>query len=135
MYPGIKQEEIKVEDVPEHDDEDNPPSLAEQDSVTPMSILGRGKRVRLPRQMLIPTMRGKHHDEGVYEGVGFPQIKSIRVECKMDRIKSHFAGAGYSTKRGVINLQFDEDAPPPPEMTEAHTDAHILGFIRVQQYG
>ena len=62
VYPGIKQEVIKVEDVPENDDEDNPPSMAEQDSVPPMASLGRGKRVRVPRQMLIPTMRGKHHD-------------------------------------------------------------------------
>ena len=59
-------------------------------------------------------MKGKHQDEGVYMGVGFPQIKSIRVECKMDCIKNHFSGSGYSTKQGVINLQFDDNAPPPP---------------------
>ena len=34
VYPEIKQEAIKVEDLPEND-EDNPPSLAEQDSVPP----------------------------------------------------------------------------------------------------
>ena len=115
MYPGIKQEAIKVEDVPEDDDEDNPPSMAEWDSVPPMVSLGRGRRLRVPMQMLIPTMNGKHHDEGVYEGVGFPQVKSIRVKCKMDRIKNQFEGAGYITKRGVINLQFDDDVPPPPK--------------------
>ena len=53
----------------------------------------------------------------------------------MDRIKNQFATAGYSTKLGVINLQFDDDAPPPPKTTEAHTDAHILGVIFVQKYG
>ena len=53
----------------------------------------------------------------------------------MDRIKNQFAGAGYSTKREVINLQLDDDAPPPPKTTEAHTDAHILGVIFVQKYG
>ena len=53
----------------------------------------------------------------------------------MDRIKNQFAASGYSTKQGVINLQFDDDAPPLPKMTEAHTDAHILGVILVQQYG
>ena len=71
----------------------------------------------------------------MYEGVGFPKIKSIRIECETDRIKNQFADAGYSTKRGVINLQFDDDAPPPPEMTGAQTDAHILGVILVQKYG
>ena len=53
----------------------------------------------------------------------------------MDRTKNQFAGAGYSTKRGVINLQFDDDAPPPPKMTEAQTDVHVLGVILVQKYG
>ena len=45
MYPGINQESIKVEDVPEDDDEDNPPSLAERDIVPPMASLVRGNRV------------------------------------------------------------------------------------------
>ena len=53
----------------------------------------------------------------------------------MDRIKNQFAGAGYSMKRGVINLQLDDNAPPPPEMTEAQTDAHIIGVILVHKYG
>ena len=53
----------------------------------------------------------------------------------MDRIKNHFSGAGYSTKRGVINLQFDDNAPPPPEMTEAQIYAHILEVILVQKCG
>ena len=53
----------------------------------------------------------------------------------MYRIKNQVSGAGYSTKRMVINLHFDDDAPPPPEMTEAHTDAHILGVLLVQKYG
>ena len=58
--------------MPEDDAEDDPPSLAERDNIPPMAGLGRGKRVRVPRQILIPTMKGKHRDEGVYEGVGFP---------------------------------------------------------------
>ena len=101
----------------------------------PMSSIGRGKKLGVPRQILIPTIKGKHHDEGVYEGVGFPQIKSIRVKCKMDHIKNQFAGALYSTKQGVIKLQFDDNAPPPPKMKESHTDGHILGIIIFQKYG
>ena len=53
----------------------------------------------------------------------------------MDRINNQFAGNGYSTKRGVINLQFDDNTPPPPKMTKAYTDAHIIGVILVPQYG
>ena len=86
MYNRINQEAIKLEDMPEDDDEDNPPSLSEQDSVPPLERLGRGKRVRVPTQMLIHTMERKQYDEVVYKGVGFPQNKSIRVECKMVRI-------------------------------------------------
>ena len=129
MYPGIKQEAIKVEDVPENDDEDNPPSLDERDSVPPMASLVIGKRVRVPSYMLIPTMKGKHHDKVVCKGVGFPYIKSIRVKCEMDRIKNQFAGAGCSTKRGVINLQFDDDAPPPPQNDgDPHRCVHSRGY-------
>ena len=135
VYPGIKQEAIQVEDVPEDNDEDNPPSLAKRESVPPMAIQGKDKRVRVPRQMLIPTRKGKHHDEGVYEGVDFNLVKSIRFKCKMDCIKNQFSGSGYSTKQGVINLQFDDITPPPSEMTEAQIDAHILGVILVQIYG
>ena len=121
--------------MPEHDDEDNPSSLADQDRVPPMESLGICNRVQVPRQMIIPTMKRKHHEKEVYEGVGFPQIKSITVKCEMDRIKNHFAGAGYSNKRGVINLQFDNNAPASPNIMEDHTDAQILGFILVQKYG
>ena len=53
----------------------------------------------------------------------------------MDRITKQFAGSRYSTKRGVLNIHFNDDTPPPPKMMEAHTDAHILGIILVQQYG
>ena len=66
VYPGIKQESIKFEDMPENDYEDNPPSMAERDSVPPMVSLGRFKIGIVPRQMLIHTMKGKHHDEGLY---------------------------------------------------------------------
>ena len=32
-------------------------------------------------------------------------------------------------------LIFDENAPPPPKMMEAHTDLHILGVVFVHKYG
>ena len=63
MYNGIKQEAIQVEDVPEDDEEDNPPIMAERDSVPPLARIGRGKRVRVPSYMLIPTIKGKHYDK------------------------------------------------------------------------
>ena len=35
VYPRVKKEAIRIEDVPGYDDEDNPPSLAERDSLPP----------------------------------------------------------------------------------------------------
>jgi len=68
-----------------------------------------------------------------YELVEFPQVKGGKVDCKADRIRNQFAGAGYNTKRGVINLQF-EYAPPPNTATEEEQDTHIIGVMLVQQY-
>ena len=51
--------------------------------------------------MLILVMKRKHHDEGLYEGLGSPQIKSIRVKCEMDRIKNHFAGPDKVLNKGL----------------------------------
>ena len=44
LYPGINQEAIKIEGIPENDDEDNPPSLAERDNIPPMASLDKDKR-------------------------------------------------------------------------------------------
>ena len=49
----------------------------------------------------------------------------------MGRIKNQSASARYSTKRGVINLQFDDT---PPKTMEAQKDVHIIGVILVQKY-
>ena len=35
--------------------------------------LRQSSRVRTPGRRFIPKMTGQHHDEGVYEGVGFPE--------------------------------------------------------------
>merc|ERR1712086_476948 len=67
-------------------------------------------------------------------GVGFPQVKKIVVEREADEILNQYAGAGHGTKRGFINLVFDEDAPPPSELSPEEIDSHILGVILANQY-
>ena len=42
-------------------------------------------------------------------------------------------GAGYSTKRGVINLELGPEGPPP-SFTEAQLDEHIVGAVFSQQH-
>ena len=96
--------------------------------------LGRGKRNIKPRTLFSPKMKGKTHGSKTSTGVGFPQIKKIVVEREADKILNQYAGAGYGTKRGFINLVFDEDAPPPSELSPKEIDLHILGVILANQY-
>ena len=42
-------------------------------------------------------------------------------------------GAGYSTKRGVINLELGPEGPTP-SFTEAQLDEHIVGVVFSQQH-
>ena len=42
-------------------------------------------------------------------------------------------GAGYSTKRGVINLELGPEGPPP-SFIEAQLDEHIVGVVFSQQH-
>jgi hypothetical protein len=140
--------EDNPEDDPEHDtDGDRMPVLRkrrDKDShlqdrgsakARTRTKQGRPGMVKKPREKFIPVMKGRtqRHNEGVY-GVNCPQASSMKVECEADRFRSKFAGAGYSTKRGVIHLQFDDNAPPPSHMIGAQLDAHILGVILVQKY-
>ena len=62
---------------------------------------------------LFPKDEIKTHGDKVTTGVGFPQIKKIAVEREKDNILNQYVGTGYGIKRGVINLVFDENAPPP----------------------
>ena len=50
-----------------------------------------------------------------------------------DSNKDQFTGAGYITKRGVINLELDPEGPPP-SFTEAQLDEHIVGVVFSQQH-
>jgi hypothetical protein len=104
------------------------------DSPDKGETLGRGKRKIIPRTLFPPKMKGKTHGDKATTGVGFPQIKKIVVEREKDEILNQYAGAGYGTKRGVINLVFDENAPPPTELSPKETDSHILGVILANQY-
>ena len=41
---------------------------------------------------------------------------------------------GHSTKQGLINLNFNNSAPPPAQMTEEQSDAYIVGVIFAQHF-
>ena len=48
-------------------------------------------------------MQGKSYANEKYDGVGFPTVKKRLSEGK--ELENQFAGAGYCTKRWVINVQ------------------------------
>ena len=56
------------------------------------------------------------------------------VEREKDKILNQYAGAGYGTKRGVINLVFDENDPPLSELSPEEIDSRILGVVLENQY-
>ena len=51
-----------------------------------------------------------------------------------DKILNQYTGAGYGTKRGVINPVFNKNAPPPSESSPKEIDSHIPGVILADQY-
>ena len=66
VYPLVKKEEHNLYDDPEEE---------ENDQLEPEVFLGRGQRIIRPPQIIIPTMKGKHHSLGVYGGTSFHQVE------------------------------------------------------------
>ena len=50
-----------------------------------------------------------------------------------DSKKGQFMEAGYSTKRGFINLELGPEGPPP-SFIKAQLDEHIVGVVFSQQH-
>ena len=78
-------------------------------------------------------MKVKTHGSKISTGVSFPQITKIAIEREKDEILNQYTGAGYGTKRGVINLVFDDNAPPPLELSPEEIHSHILGVVLANQ--
>ena len=55
------------------------------------------------------------------------------MEQGKDTILNQYAGVGYGTKRGVINLTFGEHAPPPFELSPEEI-LTSLGILLANQY-
>ena len=79
-------------------------------------------------------MTGKSHGNSCDQGVNFPQVGKYRPDDNRDCIDSQYAGAGYTTKQGVVHFNVGEDAPPLKPMTEEQLDAHIVGVIFAQHF-
>ena len=45
-----------------------------------------------------------------------------------------YQGAGYASRKGVINIEVDNDALPPPEMTKEECESHCVGLCMATIY-
>ena len=79
-------------------------------------------------------MTGKSHGESRDEGVNFPLIGKYQADDDRENINSQYAGAGYTTKQGVVHLNVEDDAPPLKTMTEEESDAYVVGVIFAQPF-
>ena len=86
--------EIKIESEDSGD-----PGVPPQDAG-----LRRSSRVRTPGEKSIPTMKGQRYDEGVHEGVGFPEAAANNLAAAQE-IPSILPPDVYDTVRGVLHLQ------------------------------
>ena len=79
---------------------------------SPVQKTRRGRVIRPPNN-LIPTMTVKRHENSRSrdEGVNFPLVGKYHSDDNRDNIDCQYAGAGYSTKRGVVHLNVGDDAP------------------------
>ena len=69
--------------------------------------------MRRQARYLDPTHKGQSYDQGV----AFHQVSHLKVS-EGDEIKGQCVGAEYSTKKGVLHFNFNEDTPCPTAMTE-----------------
>ena len=81
--------------------------------------------------------------ESHLSGINCAQVESIEMAYPNEQklLQRVHNGAGYKTTasaarnmRGVININFAEEASPLEAMTDEDIEAHILGVIMVEHY-
>ena len=106
-----------------------------QDSGVPPQDAGlrRSSRLQTPGRKFIPTMTGQSHDEGVHEGVGFPEAAANNLAAAQE-VPSILPPDVYDTLRGVLHLQTDEGEPIYSKMSEEDYKAHVMGVLMAEHY-
>ena len=77
--------------------------------------------MRRQAKYLMPTHNGQSYDQRM----DFQQVSHLDVS-KGDKIKGQVARAGYSTKKGVLHFNFNEDTPCPTAMTGEQSSTYIV---------
>ena len=106
----------------------NAADVPTQDTPAPEPELGRGRRVRKQTQIFSPKFKGQSHDDATHGHIHITVQDGEELSCD-----KYYANCGYSTTRGVINLNL-RDNVPPPKMSEEQIDAHLLGLALVNMY-
>ena len=81
----------------------------------------------------ILTMKGQRHDEGVHEGVGFPEA-AANILAAAQEITSILPPDVYDTVRGVLNIQTSEGEPIFSKMSEEDCKAHVMAVLMAEHY-
>ena len=78
-------------------------------------------------------MTGQRHDEGVHEGVGFPEAAANNLAAAQE-VPSILPTDVYDTVQGVLHLQTDEGEPIYSKMSEEDCKAHVMGVLMAEHY-
>ena len=106
----------------------NAAGVSTQSTPAPKPELGRGHRVRKQTQIFSPKFKGQSHDDVTHGHIHITVQDGEQLSCD-----KYYTGCGYSTTRGVINLNL-RDNVPPPKMSEEQLDPHLLGLALVNMY-
>ena len=108
-YPEVKRE-LQDSGVSQQDPGDS--------GVPPKDVgLRRSSRTRTQATIFSPKMTGQSHDEGVREGVGFPETAANSLAAAQEE-SSILPPDVYDTVRGVLNLETDKGEPIFSEMSK-----------------
>ena len=78
-------------------------------------------------------MTGQSHDEGVHEGVEFPEVAANNLAATQE-VSSILPHDVYDTVWWVLHLQTDEGEPIYSKMSEEDCTAHVVGILMAKYY-
>lgn len=58
----------------------------------------------------------------------------VKVEPEHKMVQGMYKRAGYNTKKGVIHIEVNKDAPPPQQMSEEECKCQVVGLVSAQMY-
>ena len=63
-----------------------------------------------------------------------PPRARVKDDPERDAVVNLYQGAGYSAKKGFINVEVNRGAGPLMQMTSEESEAHVVGLVLAQMY-